>query len=71
MENYEDNTSSGKFINVIEHETKQKESLGTLYELSNNIHSHHLYAPYENKLNDIIQELKENNLLYDENLVKK
>ncbi len=71
VENYEDNTSSGKFINVIEHETKQKESLGTLYELSNNIHSHHLYAPDENKLNDIIQELKENNLLYDENLVKK
>ena len=23
VENYEDNTSSGKFINVIEHETKQ------------------------------------------------
>ena len=37
----------------------------------NKIHSHHLYAPDENKLNDIIQELKENNLLYDENLVKK
>lgn len=71
VDNYDDENSSDEFIDKIESESKQKESLETLYSLSDNIHSHRIYAPDKEKLNDIIEELAENNLLYDETLIKK
>lgn len=70
VENYDDESYSDEFMSIIEHKSRQKESLETLYSLSNNIHSHRIYAPDKNKLDDIIKDLKEHNLLYDKNLIK-
>ncbi|MDD6285148.1 MAG: 3H domain-containing protein [Methanobacteriaceae archaeon] len=67
---YDNNENADNFIDTIEHESQQKESLETLYKLSNNIHSHHIYAPDKNSLDNIIRELKEQGLLYDKKNIK-
>ena len=70
VDNYDDDMSSDEFFKHIELKN-QKESLQKLYDLSNNIHSHHIYAPDQKSLNNIIKELKQNNLIIDENSIKK
>jgi len=68
--NYDDNKYSEDFLTNIHDNQKDKQSLETLYNLSNNIHSHTICAPDKESLDKIIKELDENNLLYDEKLVK-
>ncbi|RAP53252.1 MAG: hypothetical protein BZ138_01465 [Methanosphaera sp. rholeuAM270] len=65
VEGYDDEYNSHEFISHIEHDSKQKESLAKLYELSDNVHSHHISAPDEESLNKIIQELDEHNMVID------
>ena len=65
IDDYDDDSIKGP-----ESDPKKKESLVKLYELSNNIHSHHISAPDKESLNKIIQELDENNLIIDKNLIK-
>ena len=69
VDNYDDDISSEDFIKRLQEDKKQKESLEKLYNLSNNIHSHHISAPDKESLDKIIKELDENNLLYDKELV--
>jgi len=69
--NYDDPNYSKNFLEKINNDSKFKDSLEELYDLSNNIHSHNISAPDETSLNKIIMELKDNGLLYDENLIKK
>lgn len=45
--------------------TNERKSLEALFELSDNIYSHKIYAPDKRRLNKIIRELKEKNLLYN------
>ncbi|MDO5852115.1 MAG: 3H domain-containing protein [Methanobacteriaceae archaeon] len=67
IDNYDETEYSKKFINKIKQDKSQERKvLETLYEMSNNKHSHHICAPDKEKLEKIIQELKENNLLYKE-----
>lgn len=68
--NYDDDNSSSKFINDIQNNLKDNQSLATLYKLSNNIHSHTICAPDEESLKNIINELDEHGFLYNENLIK-
>lgn len=65
IDDYDDDS-----INGPEADSKKKESLAKLYDLSNNIHSHHISAPDRESLNKIIKELDENNLIIDKNLIK-
>lgn len=65
IDGYDDEYNSHEFITHMEADSKQKESLATLYELSNNIHSHHISAPDKESLEKIIKELKEHNLVID------
>ena len=69
ISNYDDDENTKKFLYQIHNDPKDKQSLETLYNLSNNVHSHTICAPDEDKLNKIINELKENGLLYDEKLL--
>ncbi|OED30051.1 3H domain-containing protein [Methanosphaera sp. WGK6] len=62
---YDNEEKSDNFLDNLEKSPKQKESLKKLYDLSNNIHSHKIYAPDKKSLESIIRELKEHNLLYD------
>ena len=71
ISNYDDDENTKNFLSQINNDMKDKESLETLYNLSNNIHSHTICAPDEEKLNSILKEFKEHDLLYDENLIKK
>ena len=71
VDNYDDDISSEDFIKRLHEDKKQKESLEKLYNLSNNIHSHHISAPDKESLDKIIKELDENKLLYDKDLVLK
>ena len=71
ISNYDDDECTKNFLYQIHNDMKDKESLETLYSLSDNIHSHTICAPDEEKLNSIIKEFKENDMLYDENLIKK
>ncbi len=66
----DDDEDSHDLIKNIDH-SKQKESLAKLYELSNNVHSHHISASDKESLANIICELDENNLLIDKNLIIK
>jgi transcriptional regulator of NAD metabolism len=70
ISNYDDDENTKKFLYQIHNDPKDKQSLETLYNLSNNVHSHTICAPDEDKLNKIINELKENGLLYDEKLLR-
>lgn len=70
ISNYDDDENTKKFLYQIHNDVGDKKSLETLYNLSNNIHSHTICAPDEDKLNQIINEFKEHGLLYDEKLVK-
>ena len=65
LDDYDDDSIKGS-----EQDPKKKESLVKLYELSNNIHSHHISAPDKESLNKIIRELDENNLIIDKSLIK-
>lgn len=65
IDDYDDDSIKGH-----EADSKKKESLAKLYDLSNNIHSHHISAPDRESLNKIIKELDENNLIIDKNLIK-
>ena len=65
IDEYDDEFNSHKFISHIESDSKQKESLAKLYELSNNIHSHHISAPDKENLDRIIQELKKHGLVIE------
>ena len=65
IDDYDDDSIKGP-----EADPKKKESLAKLYDLSNNIHSHHISAPDRESLNKIIAELDENNLIIDKNLIK-
>lgn len=65
IDEYDDEYSSHKFIDNLESDSKQKDSLAKLYELSNNIHSHHISAPDKESLEKIIEELKEHDLIID------
>lgn len=65
ISNYDDDENTKKFLYQIHNDIKDKQSLETLYELSNNVHSHTICAPDEDKLNRIIDEFKEHGLLYD------
>jgi len=65
IDDYDDDSFKGP-----EADSKKKESLEKLYDLSNDIHSHHISAPDKESLNKIIQELTENNLIIDKNLIK-
>ncbi len=65
IDDYDDDSIKGP-----EADSKKKESLAKLYDLSNNIHSHHISAPDRESLNKIIKELDENNLIIDKNLIK-
>lgn len=67
IDDYDDNL---EYINDVE-EPKHRKILETLYDLSNNIHSHHIYAPDKKSLNNIIKDLKNHSLIYDKNLIKK
>lgn len=69
ISNYDDDENTKKFLYQIHNDIKDKQSLETLYELSNNVHSHTICAPDEDKLNRIIDEFKEHGLLYDEKLI--
>ena len=69
ISNYDDDENTKKFLYQIHHDIKDKQSLETLYELSNNVHSHTICAPDEDKLNRIIDEFKEHGLLYDKKLI--
>ncbi len=70
VDGYDDEVHSNQFIKNIESDSKQKESLSKLYELSNNVHSHHISAPDRESLDKIIQELDKHNLIIDKNLIK-
>ncbi len=65
VDDYDNEENSNKFIDSINKDVEQKESLEILYRMSNNIHSHHICAPDKDSLNKIINELKENNLIYE------
>ena len=65
IDEYDDEFNSHKFISHIESDSKQKESLAKLYELSNNMHSHHISAPDKENLDRIIQELKKHGLVIE------
>lgn len=65
ISNYDDDENTKKFLYQIHNDIKDKQSLETLYELSNNVHSHTICAPDEDKLNRIIDEFNEQGLLYD------
>ena len=69
ISNYDDDENTKKFLYQIHNDIKDKQSLETLYELSNNVHSHTICAPDEDKLNRIIDEFKEHGLLYDKKLI--
>lgn len=68
VDEYDDEFNSEEFINNLEIDSKQKESLSKLYDLSNNIHSHHISAPDRESLDKIIKELDEHNLIIDKNI---
>ncbi|MDO5825451.1 MAG: hypothetical protein BZ137_03840 [Methanosphaera sp. rholeuAM130] len=70
ISNYDDDESTKNFLYHIHNDAKDKESLETLYKLSNDIHSHTICAPDEEKLNMIINEFKQQGILYDEKLIK-
>lgn len=70
ISNYDDENSK-RFISHINNDLEDKQSLETLYELSDNIHSHTICAPDNEKMEKIIEEFKQHNLLYDESLIKK
>ncbi len=65
VDSYDDHEETGNFINNIEHDIDKKESLETLYKLSNNIHSHNIFAPDKKSLNKILTELKEHGMIYE------
>lgn len=70
ISNYDDDENSKKFITQIHNDIKNKESLETLYKLSDNVHSHTICAPDENSMNKIINSFKAHGILYDEELFK-
>ena len=70
ISNYDDDESTKNFLYHIHNDAKDKVSLETLYKLSNDIHSHTICAPDEEKLNMIINEFKQQGILYDEKLIK-
>lgn len=65
IDEYDDELNSHEFINQMDKDSKQKESLAKLYELSNNVHSHHISAPDRESLEKIIQELTKENMVID------
>ncbi|WP_323735431.1 3H domain-containing protein [Methanosphaera sp. ISO3-F5] len=65
IDEYDEEYNSNDFIEHINSDSKQKDSLTKLYELSNNQHSHHISAPDKESLDKIIQELTEHNLVID------
>ena len=69
VDGYDDELNSHEFMESIESDSKQKESLSKLYELSNNVHSHHISAPDRESLDKIIKELDENGLTIDKNSI--
>lgn len=64
MDDYDEDISSHELSNLTDN-PKQKESLTKLYELSNNIHSHHISAPDKESLEKIIEELAKHNFIID------
>lgn len=70
MDGYDEDYHSHDLINRLTKGSKQRESLEKLYELSNNIHSHHISATDRESLDKIIKELDENNLIIDKNTIK-
>lgn len=71
VDNYDDDASYEGFLKNIKGNTNKRKSLEKLYELSNNVHSHHIYAPDQKSLSNILDELKKNNLIIDKEIVKK
>ena len=65
------NKKREEFLKNIKGNTNKRKSLEKLYELSNNVHSHHIYAPDQKSLSNILDELKKNNLIIDKEIVKK
>ncbi|MCD7782190.1 MAG: hypothetical protein LUG89_05800 [Methanosphaera sp.] len=65
IRNYDDEKYVNEFFDKLDNSNDEKETLETLYRLSDNIHSHTLYAPDENTLEEIIDKLRENGLIYD------
>lgn len=70
VDEYDEEYNSDDFIKNLEKDPKQKEVLSKLYELSHNIHSHHISAPDQESLDNIIKELEENHLIIDKNLIQ-
>lgn len=61
---YDDDANFTRFINNIQNNPNEKESLKTLYDLSKNVHSHTICAPDDASLNKILKALNEEGLLY-------
>ena len=71
ISNYDDDEKTENFLYQIHNDVKDKQSLETLYKLSNNVHSHTICAPDKQKLNKIIDEFRQQGMLMDEESVKK
>jgi uncharacterized protein len=69
--NVYDPTEAQRFINQLKNNPKRKQDLEKLYQLSDDVHSHKICAPDKETLKKIIQDLKEEGYLFnDENSEK-
>ncbi len=70
IENYNDEDFSQKFIDKLKNSPEDKQSLETLYKLSDNKHTHTIYAPDSNSLEKIIDELDKEGFLYKDEKIE-